>query len=202
MKQTTPKTKKTRRKISFGGWILLFSLVIVIIAGSAFAWMLYSAISEKGHIIVGDRFQLELDPAIETAKVGEVKTAIEAETFAVKTSINLKSATLRILVQVKSELTDAELSAAILKIKDDVHAILPIETYFTSTPDIKMYDLEIQVYNGTEPVSTDTFTYHHFILVKNANMVSWQIQDVSVAANPEMKAILEERLNSFEEIAQ
>ncbi len=202
MKQKTPKTKKIRRKISFGGWILLFSLSIVIIAGSAFAWILYGAISEKGHIIVGNRFQMELDPAIEKAKITEVKTAIEANAFAVKTSVNLRSATLRILVQVNGELTDAELSAAILKIKDDVNAALPIDTYFTSTPDIKMYDLEIQVYNGTEPVSTETFTYHHFILVKNANMVSWQIQDVSVAVNPEMRAILEERLNSFNTPAQ
>jgi spore coat protein CotF len=202
MKQKTPKTKKIRRKISFGGWILLFSLTIVIIAGSAFAWILYGAISEKGHIIVGSRFQMELDPAIEKAKITEVKTAIEANSFAVKTSVNLRSATLRILVQINGELTDAELSAAILKIKDDVNAALPIDTYFTSTPDIKMYDLEIQVYNGTEPVSTETFTYHHFILVKNANMVSWQIQDVSVAVNPEMRAILEERLNSFNTPAQ
>lgn len=202
MKQKTPKTKKIRRKISFGGWILLFSLTIVIIAGSAFAWILYGAISEKGHIIVGNRFQMELNPAIEKAKITEVKTAIEANSFAVKTSVNLRSATLRILVQIKAELTDVELAAAILKIKDDVNAALPIDTYFTSTPDIKMYDLEIQVYNGTEPVSTETFTYHHFILVKNANMVSWQIQDVSVAVNPEMRAILEERLNSFNTPAQ
>lgn len=202
MKQNTPKTKKPRRKISFGGYVLLISLVIVVIAGSAFAWILYGAISEKGKIIVGNRFLLELDPSIEAAKVAEVKTAIEAETFVVKTSVNLKSATLRIMVQVKSELSDPELTAAILKIKDDVNAIVPIETYFTSTPDVRMYDLEIQVYNSDTALSTDTFTYHYFILVKNGNMLTWQIQDVSVAASPEMKAILDERLNAFEAPAQ
>ena len=202
MKQKTPKPRKPRRKISFGGWILMISLVIVVIAASAFAWILFGAISEKGKTIVGDRFKLELNPAIETAKVADVKSAIEAESFAVKTSVNLKSATLRVLVQVKSELTDAQLTEAILKIKDDVNAVLPIETYFTSTPDVKMYDLEIQVYNSETAESTESFTYHYFILVKNGTMTTWTIQDVSVAASPEMRAILEERLNSFNTPAQ
>jgi len=199
MKNTTPKAKKPRRKISFGGWILIVSASIVIIFGMVFAWILLGAYSATGSIIVGNRFLLELDPKIENAKVNEVKTALTAESFALKTSVNLKSATLRIMVQVKPELTDVQLSDAVLKIKDDVDAILPITTYFTSTADVKMYDLEIQVYNSTDPVSTETFTYHYFIFVKNANMLSWEVQDVSVAINPELRAILQARLNGTEE---
>lgn len=198
MKKQTNTPKKPRRKIAFGTWILILGLSITIIFGSIFAYILFGAVSATGSIIVGNRFLFELEPKIETAKVEAIRTALEGEDFIVDSSVNLRSATLRIMVQVKSELTDVQLGEAILKIKDDVAASLPLETYFTSTPDIKMYDLEIHLFNAKEPVSTETFTYHYFIFNKNANMLTWAVQDVSVAANPELKAILLERLNAFE----
>lgn len=196
MKQNTPKTKKLRRKISFGGWFLIVSTVIVVSIAIGFAWILWDAMQATGSITVGDRFQLELNPAIDPAKVEDLKTALKAEPFAAKTSVNLRSATLRIMVQVKPELTDAQLAEAIVKIKDDVQALIPLETYFTSTTDVKMYDLEIHVYNSEEPVSTETFKYHYFIFVKNANMVTWKIQEVSTAVNPTLADALRAKLNA------
>lgn len=198
MKKQSTTPKKPKRKIAFGTWILILGLSITVIFGAIFAYILFGAVSSTGSIIVGNRFLLELEPKIETAKVEAVRTALEGEDFVVESSVNLRSATLRIMVQVKSELTDVQLGDAILKIKDDVAASLPLETYFTSTSDVKMYDLEIHLFNSKEAVSTESFTYHYFIFVKNANMLTWDIQDVSVAANPELKAILLERLNAFE----
>jgi hypothetical protein len=199
MKINTPKTNKPKRKISLGGWVLLFSLAVVFVFGSIFAFIMFDALSAKGTTIEGNRFQLELNPRIEKVKITEIKTALDAQTSTVKSTINLRSATLRIMVQVKPELTDEELQAAVLSIKDLVNASLPIETYFTSTPDIKMYDLEIHVFNAVEAVSTETFTYHYFILAKNATMLDWKIQEVSAPVNPELaaelKAILEEKSN-------
>lgn len=196
MKQKTPTTKKPRRKISFGGWFLILSTLIVLSIAGVFGWILWDAMQATGTITVGDRFQLELNPAIDQTKVDELKTALTAEPFAVETSVNLKSATLRIIVQVKPELTDAELAAAIVKIKDDVQALIPLETYFTSTPDVKMYDLEIHLTNSKEPVSTETFKYHYFIFVKNANMLTWKIQEVSIAVNPTLADELRAKLNA------
>jgi len=196
MKQKTPTTKKQRRKISFGGWFLILSTLIVLSIAGVFGWILWDAMQATGTITVGDRFQLELNPAIDPTKVEAVKTALTAEPFAVETSVNLKSATLRIMVQVKPELTDAELAAAIVKIKDDVQALIPLETYFTSTPDVKMYDLEIHLTNSKEPVSTETFKYHYFIFVKNANMLTWKIQEVSKAVNPTLADELRAKLNA------
>lgn len=196
MKQKTPTTKKTRRKISFGGWFLILSTLLVLSITGVFGWILWDAMQATGTITVGDRFQLELNPAIDPTKVDELKTALTAEPFAVETSVNLKSATLRIIVQVKPELTDAELAAAIVKIKDDVQALIPLETYFTSTPDVKMYDLEIHLTNSKEPVSTETFKYHYFIFVKNANMLTWKIQEVSKAVNPTLADELRAKLNA------
>ena len=195
MKQITPKTNKPRRKISFGGWVLILSLSIVVISGSVFAWILVDALSATGSVTVGNRFQMELNPAIEKAKLTEIKTALDAQTSTVKSSVNLKSGTLRILLQVKPELTDAELQAVIVSIRDLINTSLPIETYFTSTADIKMYDLEINIYNAEKAVSTDTFKYHYFILNKNANMPNWKIQEVSVPVNPTLAAKLKASLN-------
>lgn len=198
MNEKTPKPKRPKRKISFGGWILLISLSIVLLVGSVFAFILYGAYSATGSIIVGNRFLFELEPKIKTSEITEIKDLIAAESFTVDSSLNLKSGTLRIMVQVKSELTNDELTAAVLKLKDDVHAILPIETYFTSTPDVKMYDLEIQVYNSLETTSTETFTYHYFVLVKNATMETWTVQDLATAANPTLREQLQAILNGTE----
>jgi len=199
MKINTPKTNKPKRKISLGGWVLLFSLAVVFVFGSIFALIMFNALSETGKTVVGNRFQLELNPSIENAKLTEIKSALDGQSTTVKSSVNLKSATLRIMVQVNSTLTDEELQTTILSIKDLVNTSLPIETYFTSTPDIKMYDLEIHIFNAVEAVSTETFAYHYFILSKNANMLDWKIQEVSAPVNPELaaqlKAILEEKSN-------
>ena len=196
MKIKAPKTNKPKRKISFGGWVLLFSLAVVFVFGSIFALIMFSALSETGTTIEGNRFQLELNPRIEKVKITDIKTAIDAQSTTVKSTINLRSATLRIMVQVKSELTDEELQAAILSIKDLVNTSLPIETYFTSTPDIKMYDLEIHIFNAVDAVSTETFTYHYFILVKNSTMLDWKIQEVSTPVNPELAALLKASLEA------
>jgi hypothetical protein len=190
MKIKTPKTNKPKRKISLGGWVLLFSLAIVFVFGSIFAFIMFNALNATGTTVEGNRFQFELDPRIDEVKLTEIKSAIDNQSSTVKSTINLRSATLRIMVQVKSELTDEELQAAILTINETVNSSLPIETYFTSTPDIKMYDLEIHVFNAIDAVSTETFTYHYFILVKNANMLDWKIQEVSTPVNPELAAEL------------
>lgn len=199
MKINTPKTNKPKRKISLGGWVLIFSLAVVFVFGSIFALIMFNALSETGKTVVGNRFQLELNPSIENAKLTEIKSALDGQSTTVKSSVNLKSATLRIMVQVNSTLTDEELQTAILSIKDLVNTSLPFETYFTSTPDIKMYDLEIHIFNAVEAVSTETFAYHYFILSKNANMLDWKIQEVSTPVNPELaaqlKATLEEKSN-------
>ncbi len=199
MKKTLPKIKKSLRKISFGGWVLIFSITVVIAFGAVFAWFIYDASRATGTIITGNRYKFELEPKIETAKVEELKTALDNADYAVESSISLKSGTLRITVLVPSDMTDTELQATILAIKDLINASLPIDTYFTSTPDVKMYDLEIHVYNSKEPVSTETFKYHYFVLVKNAVMDHWNIQELSVPVNPELAALLRAQLNPTED---
>jgi len=199
MKKEQTKTKKIRRKISFGGYILIASLIIVVIAGSIFAWLILDSSIGSGKTIVGNRFQLELNPKIETTQIEAIKSELAAMPTTVASSVNLKSATLRISVQVQADVTDEVFQTTILGIKDLVDTKLPILTYFTSTPDVKMYDLEIHVFNSTTGVSTETFTYHYFILVKNAKMTSWAIQEVSTPANPELAAELRASLNPIDD---
>lgn len=199
MKKTFAKVMKFLKKITIGGWILILSLTIVISVGAVFAWFIYDASRSTGTIIAGTRFKFELQPKIETAKVEELRTALDSADYSVESSINQRSGSLRVTVLVRSDMTDVELQTAIIAIKDLINASLPIETYFTSTADVKMYDLEIHVYNSKEPVSTETFKYHYFILVKNAVMKAWSIQEVSVPVNPELAALLRAQLNPTDE---
>ncbi|KAF0224396.1 MAG: hypothetical protein FD133_1517 [Erysipelotrichaceae bacterium] len=195
MKKTFTKVKKFFKKITIGGWILILSLTIVISFGAVFVWFIYDASLSTGTIISGNRFKFELEPKIEAAKLEELRTALDNADYSVESSINQRSGSLRVTVLVRSDMTDVELQTAIIAIKDLINTSLPIETYFTSTADVKMYDLEIHVYNSKEPVSTETFKYHYFILVKNSVMKSWSIQEVSVPVNPELAALLRAQLN-------
>lgn len=195
MKKTQPKTKNILSRISIGGWILILSITVVLAFGAVFAWFILDASRSTGTIITGNRYKFELEPKIEVTKVDELRTALENADYSVESSVSLKSGTLRIIVLVQQDMTDAELQTSILAIKDLINTALPIETYFTSTSDVKMYDLEIHVYNSKEPVSTETFKYHYFVLVKNAVMSTWAIQELSVPVNPELAALLRAQLN-------
>jgi len=199
MKKTQQKTKNILSKITIGGWILILSITVVLVFGAVFAWFIFDASRSTGTIITGNRYKFELDPEIEKTKVDELRTALDNADYSVESSVSLKSGTLRIIVLVQQDMTDAELQTSILAIKDLINTALPIDTYFTSTPDVKMYDLEIHVYNSKEPVSTETFKYHYFVLVKNAVMSTWAIQELSVPVNPELAALLRAQLNPTDE---
>lgn len=62
-------------------------------------------------------------------------------------TVNLKSATLRIHMNMADDENTEQLEDALNQAYDKVNEILPIETYFTNNEDGKMYDLEIDAYN-------------------------------------------------------
>ena len=62
-------------------------------------------------------------------------------------TINLKSATLRVHLNMDDSYTQDQIQAASDQAYEIVAATLPIDQYFTNREDAKMYDLEIDVYN-------------------------------------------------------
>ena len=193
------KTKTKRKlKISLGGYVLLISVGLSLVAAAYFGWTLFEVWNRTGTITVGNRFLLQLDPPITTEQLTTLRTQLASTTNVEESSVNLNSATLRITVLINPELTAEELQATVLSLKDTVHATLPIQTYFTDTDANKMYDLEIHVYNDKDHADTETFDYHYFVLVKNGTMNAWLVQELSEPVNPTLAQELRDSLNPEE----
>lgn len=193
------KTKTKRKlKISLGGYVLILSVVVSMIAVGYFGWTLFEVWNRTGTITVGNRFLLQLDPPITTEQLTTLRTQLTDTNNVEESSVNLNSATLRITVLINPDLTVEELQATMLSLKDLVNATLPITTYFADTDSHKMYDLEIHVYNDKDHTDTETFDYHYFVLVKNGTMTAWLVQELSAPVNPELAQKLRDSLNSEE----
>lgn len=193
------KTKtKLKRKISLGGYVLLLSVGVSLVAAAYFGWTLFEVWNRTGTITVGNRFLLQLDPPITTEQLTTIRTQLAETTNVEESSVNLNSATLRITVLINKDLTLEELQTTIVALKDLVNTTLPISTYFTDTDSNKMYDLEIHVYNDKDHTSTETFVYRYFVLVKNGTMDAWLVQELSSPVNPELAQQLRDSLNQEE----
>ncbi len=180
----TQKTQpKRRKKIKFtvSSVILLIGLIVFLVPTSIFGWFLYQSSAKTGNALFGNRFSNDLNPAITATQISTLKDTLKASANVENVEVNLKAATLRISIDATDALAAADLSALSLASANIVKAVLPIETYFTATDVKKMYDLEINVYNLKD--GKDKAGYVYFILVKNANMATWTVQDVSKAVN-------------------
>lgn len=198
MTQTKTKTKtRKRRRISVAGVILVLGIAILLVPVIIFGYLLYDATLGTGTPLFGSRFTNDLDPKITSEQLTTVETALDGLTNVESATINLKSATVRITVDTADTLIDAAgVQALSTQVYDSIIATLPIETYFTSDEVKKMYDLEISVYNLKD--GKDQANYFYFILVKNANMETWKIQEVSKPLNPELAQELLDKLNAEE----
>lgn len=193
------KTKTKRKlKISLGGYVLILSVVVSMIAVGYFGWTLFEVWNRTGTITVGNRFLLQLDPPITTEQLTTLRTQLTDTNNVEESSVNLNSATLRITVLINPDLSIDELQATMLSLKDLVNATLPISTYFADTDSHKMYDLEIHVYNDKDHTDTETFDYHYFVLIKNGTMNAWLVQELSAPVNPELAQKLRDSLNPEE----
>ncbi|MDF9823761.1 ABC-type Na+ efflux pump permease subunit [Breznakia sp. PF5-3] len=166
-KLKTPKNtgqKKTNKRRP--NWILRFTLIVIAVPLIILAWVLMTSLETSGEPVVGNRFDNQLDPAITEKKVDELKgkfTYAEAENV----EVNLKSATLRITIDVADATTDEQITAIMNDVYAKVDETLPIATYFTNKKAVKMYDLEINVYNYI-PDDTNRAGYIYHLLTKNA----------------------------------
>lgn len=99
----------------------------------------------------GSRFsETDLNPAITDDQITQIEAAMKELDYAESVEVNLKSATLRInidLDDIVDEVDEELVKKLASQAYDKVDAILPVETYFTQQSDAKMYDLSINVYN-------------------------------------------------------
>lgn len=191
----TKKTVKKRkhRRISVASIVLIVGIVVIMIPVFIFGYLLYGATMGTGKPLFGNRYANDLNPPITTAQVTTVQTTIKGLPGVETDTVNLKSSTLRITVDTIDTLDEAGVKALTTKIYETIETIVPVATYFTADDAKKMYDLEISVYNLKD--GKDKPNYFYFIITKNANMLKWEIQEVSVPLNPELAQQLRDALN-------
>ena len=199
MAKKVKTSKRAKRKLSRSAILLIVGLVIILVPCAIFGGILLNAVLDTGTPIFGDRYTGDLDPAIEDSEIEAITATIEAMDNVDSVTITLISGQLRVNVNVSDELTSEEIAEMVELFYEAVVEELPIETYFTSTDDRKMYDLSINVYNYIDAEDEGMIYY---ILTKNAMMEEYEIQLVSEAVDEELASELRGDNDTEEEEAE
>ncbi len=142
-----PKKKKTSAPKQ-GHKIVWFTLIVILIPFLIVGYVILTSLGGQNEPVVGNRFDSnDLNPAITNDQISQVQTAIASIGGVENVEVNLKSATLRISIDVSDDANADTCNAIAQEAYNQVNGILPVDTYFTNTEDAKMYDLEIDAYN-------------------------------------------------------
>lgn len=147
-KQTEKETvsKKQGKKNKRPNWILRITILVIAIPVIILAFVLLTSMEKQGEPVVGNRFDNQLDPEIQTSEIEAIEQSLVYDNVD-SIEVNLISATLRINIDANDGLDAGAIEAIANDVYAKVNEVLPIETYFTNAEKTKMYDLEINVYN-------------------------------------------------------
>lgn len=171
------KDLKQRKGKSSGGkqehnYLLWATIAVIVIPCLIILYIIIGSRENSRNPVTGDRFDDSLDPAITEKDLSALTESLKFDQ-ADKVEITLKSATLRVNIDTKDDLSQAEIKQLIDLAYDKVNEKLPIDTYFTNKKNgdtiMKMYDLQISAYNmiPEADAKTDT-TQIHLSRTKNA----------------------------------
>ena len=145
--------------------------------------------------VEGTRFKNALDPKITEEDLKALESSLKFDN-AEAIEINLKSATLRININAKDDLSQKAIKKLITDTYKKVDEKLPVKTYFTNKENgdnvVKMYDLEISAYNYIPEKEEDKKGQIHLSRVKNSSAEK-PVDDV--LSSPRDKQSAEEILN-------
>lgn len=147
--KTKPKkTQKKNTESKQGHKLVWFTLIIIAIPVVIVAYVLLTSMGGQGEPVVGNRFNGEdLNPSITEEAMNSIQEQVSGIGGVEEATINLKSATLRVHLNMDDSYTQDQIQAASDQAYEIVAATLPIDQYFTNREDAKMYDLEIDAYN-------------------------------------------------------
>lgn len=160
--------KETKKNAGKQSHILVWIAAAVILIPTILVGVVVMTSTENsGTPVVGSRFsETDLSPAITDDQITQIEAAMKELDYAESVEVNLKSATLRInidLDDIVDEVDEELVKKLASQAYDKVDAILPVETYFTQQSDAKMYDLSINVYNYSS--FDEEHTEDHWIYV-------------------------------------
>ncbi len=147
VKVSNPKKPK-KQKVRQGHKLVWITLIILLIPCAIVGYVLMTSMEGQGQPVVGNRFsEHALQPQIQQKDVDAIQGELMNIEGVESATIDLKSATLRIHLNVVDGADDEMLDSAAEQAYSIVNNYLPIDTYFTNTSDSKNYDLEIDSYN-------------------------------------------------------
>lgn len=200
-KKKPQQTDQTKKKKSAGkikhSKFLWFALLVAMIPVVLVGWMLIQASMQTGTPINGDRYFNDLDPAIAQEKVSEAEAKIRAAANVEDTKLYLEGSTLRILVDIKNDISVDDAKKLGNELLKSVFDVLPMNTYFTRSGIKKMYDLEIYLSDqyATSSVTPSLVVVAH----KKSNMEQATVEVLSSPKNPDYVKQLEEAKKKAEE---
>ena len=142
------------------------AIVVILIPLLSLGFIYISTKENAGSPTVGERFDDQLEPAITQQQLDAIHEALQYEKAEV-VEVNLKSATLQILIDLKDDAGNETVTNVLNDAYKKVIDILPVNTYFTNDGEKKMYDLDIHVYNFI-PEGDDTSGWVYKEKIKNA----------------------------------
>ena len=184
-------TTRTRNKPPKQGHKLVWlTIIIIAIPFAIIAFVLMTSLGGQNHPVTGNRFGSEdLNPSISNTQIKQVTSACQSIGGVEKVEVNLKSATLRISIDISDEMNAEGASAVANEAYNQVNAILPIETYFTNTEKGKMYDIEIDAYNylidENHPLSGQAY-----VKVYKSGAGDMIVDNMAQPKNPELSAAI------------
>lgn len=188
---------KKKIQIYWPGIMLMLSLAFLSVPATIFYNIAMETKEIAGNPVIGDRFLSDLQPKITNAQVSELTSLIQGiDPLIIETVVNLRAATLRVNVLTQISVTEEQLTALIVSIKDTIFAKLPQNEYFTASVDRMQYDIEIHIKTTEDRLHE---SYRYIIASKSAQVSSFTIQEVSIPKNPEFVASMGDALNAGSE---
>lgn len=190
MAQEPVKSKKVRKpkkqKVRQGHKLVWLTLIIILVPCLIVGYVLLTSAKGTDKPVEGSRFSAsDLNPKIQENQISAIQGELMNIPGIESATINLKSATLRVHLNMTDGMSDEELNNAAEQAYGIVAAYLPIETYFTNTADGKNYDLQIDAYNylidEAHPAEGQ-----RFIQITKTSAGNKVTDNLTVARNPEL----------------
>lgn len=189
--------RQRREVINRGGKyplvLILVMLVLIAIPTAIVVNLLYQGYIRTGTPILGDRFENDLNPSITQQQVERIDSTLTAINGIKNVDVELQTGTLKVYVKVEDNVAGEAYEPLTQQVLSSIFTILPEDSFFTSTPTKRQYDLQVSLYNEIKEAEEKPLIYVQ--AYKNAMMETSKIQFLSNAINPE----LAERLRADEE---
>ena len=184
----TPAKKVVRngkkRKIDRASLIIIIGVIVFAIPCIIVGYELIHAQLGTHSPVIGSRFDNDLDPQITNDQINSIESAVSSLSGVEEATVELRTATLRVYLDVDDSTSAEGATSLAEQAYSSVGSVLDMNTYFSQNNGMKMYDLEIHVYNDLDLADSDNYVY--VILNKSSSMEEPRVQTVSEPLDAEL----------------